>query len=136
MKVRKVVFPPYVAPRNGLNCHSADAGRGVSVMSAAAARHAHLNYFTTSPRKTRANGDTVMSPALSEAGFARPSLFASRISVMLRVGSVISSDEDAFASTPNCQTTGSPLYDWTNQPIAWGSGWPFALAGFCQASAR
>src|ERR1043166_2022557 len=33
------------------------------------------NYLTTSPRNTPAHGDTVTSPAVSDAGFARPSPF-------------------------------------------------------------
>src|SRR5215831_6177388 len=94
------------------------------------------HYLTTNPRKTRANGDTVTSPALSVAGFARPSLFARRINVTLRFGSVSTSDDDAFASTPYCQTTGSPLYVCTNQPIPCGSNCPFELSGFLQAFLR
>src|SRR5580765_7306778 len=68
-----------------------------------------VHYLTTKPRNTRANGDTVTSPALSVAGLARPSLFARRIKVTLRFGSVRMSDDDAFVPTPNCHTTGSPL---------------------------
>ena len=64
-------------------------------MTAAAASF-HRNYFTTSPRNTFANGETVTSPAVSVAGLARPSLLATRISVMPRAGSVISSDDEAL----------------------------------------
>src|SRR4051812_45025468 len=47
--------------------------QSASEQTARQARSSH--YLTTNPRNTRANGDTVTSPALSDAGFARPSLF-------------------------------------------------------------
>ena len=104
-----VVSPPYVPAINGFSCHSAEAVRGPHIERMAAAAYTHLNYFTTRPRNTRANGDTVTSPAVIDVGFASPSLFASRISVTLRFGSVITSDEEMAGLIPYCHTTGSPL---------------------------
>ena len=48
---------------------------------------------------------------------------------------VTTSDDEAFALTPNCQTIVSPLYVCTNQPMPCGSGCPVRLRAGCQAAA-
>jgi hypothetical protein len=108
-----VVPPPNVTPTNGRICFSAAAADPDKATAAAAAtpmpRVRFTRYLVNSPRNSFANGDTVTSPAASGNGRLSPWLFASRISVWLRRGSVSISDEDALSPTPNCQTTGSPL---------------------------
>jgi hypothetical protein len=51
----------------------------------------------------------VTSPCVSENGRASPWLFASRINVTLRRGTMMIIDEDALSLTPNCQIRRSPL---------------------------
>src|SRR6185436_5656522 len=107
-----VVLPPNTIPANGLICHSAHAGRGISTKRTTVS---HLfTYWTPSfenkLKNNRANGDTLISPSANGSGLTRRSLFASRIIVSPFDGSVTTSDEPAPGLTPNCQTTGSPPY--------------------------
>src|SRR5581483_4726950 len=74
-----------------------------------ATRWAGLHYRANKPRNTRANGDTVTSPAVSAKGFTRPSLFATMMSVMPFDGMLTSMEDEAFSLTPNCQIIGFPL---------------------------
>src|SRR5437762_3084105 len=86
-------------------------------------------------RNSRANGETVTSPADSANGRASPWLLASRISVSPRRGRIRIIDDDALSLTPNCQTIFSLLYCCTNQPYACGSARPFASVGGVHSSA-
>ena len=69
------------------------------------------------PRNTRANGDTLMSPAERFNERVSPGLFASRISVSPRRGAVIIIDDDvallrvvreALVATLTCEVDTSP----------------------------
>ena len=51
-------------------------------------------------RNDAANGDTRTSPAASGNAALNPSLFARRINVIRREGTLISSDEKAFPQRP------------------------------------
>src|SRR5215813_8961790 len=76
----------------------------------------------------------MMSPPFSPNPFTRPVLFAVRIIVTLRAGSVTNIDDDPFSPVPNCQTTYSLLYDCTNQPMPCGPPDAFqacASVSFC-----
>jgi len=52
------------------------------------------------------------------------------------LGTVTTSEDDALSATPNCQTTRSPLYDCTNQPIPCGRRWPVESVCGVQAVTR
>src|SRR5215831_7622018 len=76
----------------------------------------------------------MMSPPVSPKPLTSPVLFAVRIIVTLRAGSVTNIDDDPFSPVPNCQTTYSLLYDCTNQPMPCGPPDAFhavASVSFC-----
>ena len=109
------MFPPNVTPMNGFSWTSAAALAESTKTNAAVQDQTRTTqarndrYRAKIPRKTLANGEAVTSPELSAKGFTRPSLFATRISVMPRDGTVNTIEDEAFSPIPNCHTIVLPL---------------------------